>query len=178
MKNLIAAIAITLALAVSAFAQNESQHCYVRDGYHICEFQPSGRVNVSWGDADDYHSLWYTAKTWPAAHAHLKKIWERDDAEVQAFACSQKRIAPDLDTGEAGKNCPPYSGKDTMEECLKNYKKQPWGNTGAENNAQVQCTEELRSAEQWDAMAKMKAETHARCLKLAADNPKLTIPCN
>ena len=103
MKNLIAAIAITLALAVSAFAQNESQHCYVRDGYHICEFQPSGRVNVSWGDADDYHSLWYTAKTWPAAHAHLKKIWERDDAEVQAFACSQKRIAPDLDTGEAEK---------------------------------------------------------------------------
>ena len=146
MKRAIAAIAITLAVAGSAMAKSESQqHCYGRDGYHVCEFQPSGRVNVSWGDEDDYHSLWYTAKTWPAAHAQFKKIWERDDADVQAYGCSLQRATHyDFD------GCPPSPAKDTMEECLKNYKKQPWSAPGIAKNAQAQCTEEIRKAEEAD----------------------------
>ena len=162
MKKTIAAIAITLALAVTAVAQNESQHCYRRDGYNVCEFQPSGRVSVSWGDEDDYHSLWYTAKTWPAAHAQLKKIWERDDAEVQAFLCSLQRQHPNFHMG----GCPPSTAKDTMEECLKNYKKQPWSAPGIAKNAQAQCTEEIRKAEEAEAQV-----NHPNCWIKARDIP-------
>jgi hypothetical protein len=50
MKSLIAAIAITLALAVSAFAQNESQHCYVRDGYPAYPEVTSGADRQQSGD--------------------------------------------------------------------------------------------------------------------------------
>ena len=55
MKNIITITLLSLALAGSAFAA-ETQHCYNGNSsdVRICEFSPSGRVNLTedFGDHD------------------------------------------------------------------------------------------------------------------------------
>ena len=59
-----AIIAICAALATPAFAR-ENQTCYKANNGKttICEFLPSGRVNVTYDDGA-YHSDWYTHREW------------------------------------------------------------------------------------------------------------------
>lgn len=67
---------VVLALCVSAAAQTDTQHCYPRRSDHnttICEFQPSGRVNVTSSNGDDYQSNWYSAEQWVAVKIQMDK---------------------------------------------------------------------------------------------------------
>jgi hypothetical protein len=58
---------LSMILVGSAFAE-ETQHCYKgnSDLVHICEFQPSGRVNLTDGPYPDgaYYSRWFTHAEW------------------------------------------------------------------------------------------------------------------
>jgi hypothetical protein len=65
MKRYLIALIVALALAGSAHA--DSQHCYKgnSDSTTICEFSPSGRVNVtSVYDNGEYFSHWYSRAEW------------------------------------------------------------------------------------------------------------------
>ncbi len=122
MKKTIAAIAITLALAGSAFAV-DSQKCYKFDeSTTICKFQPSGRVNVTtyYASTEDYFSDWYSKKEWPAALARLEKQKQLRDAKAHAYDCTLAQSR-----GETLSDCP-AAPKDTTEECKKHYAAHPW----------------------------------------------------
>lgn len=60
MKSALFALILAV-MSAKAFSQ-ESQHCYKPDSYiTVCEFSPSGRVNITSAYSDGtFDSVWYT----------------------------------------------------------------------------------------------------------------------
>jgi hypothetical protein len=65
MKKAVIFAVLALTLAGTAFAE-ETQHCYNGNGsyIHICEFSPSGRVNLTEDLGEHYYSTWFTRREW------------------------------------------------------------------------------------------------------------------
>ena len=79
MKRYLIALIAVMTLGGSALAL-ESESCHVVNGFTICEFSPSGRVNVSTSlDDGTYFSDWYTAAEW-----HAKKLADARKAKLGA----------------------------------------------------------------------------------------------
>lgn len=85
------AVIAALLLSTVCFAQ-ESQHCYnptpafasvVTD---VCEFSPTGRVNVTVNMDGSMHSDWYTAAEWQTKGPELDKMWAAiNTAQIDAL---------------------------------------------------------------------------------------------
>jgi hypothetical protein len=76
MKHAICLLALAAAMLVSPAIAQESQHCYkTRSQTAVCEFSPSGRVNVTSAyDDGTYYSNWYTRSEWVRYKSDPKNI--------------------------------------------------------------------------------------------------------
>lgn len=83
-----------LFIGAAAFAQDSAQ-CYnpmAGNSFiqtYVCEFNPSGRVNVTETYNDNITSEWYTAAEWATKGPELHKLWDTYNASrVRAAAAS------------------------------------------------------------------------------------------
>src|ERR1039458_8654848 len=96
MKHTLYLLTLAAAMLVSpaAFGQ-DSQKCYNPEAgtpfiaTYVCEFSPSGRVNVTETYNDTVTSNWYTADEWATKGPHLHKLWDQYNASVAAAAQAQ-----------------------------------------------------------------------------------------
>jgi hypothetical protein len=111
--------ALIAAMLVSPVFAQESQHCYNGNGEHItiCEFQPSGRVNVTETfDNSQYFSRWYTHAEWlryksnpKHTDVYQKPINTKREADAQEWAsrsdCEASGFAWRIAQGETYPSC-------------------------------------------------------------------------